>query len=211
MKIKLITLFFLLFLISCKTDPNKQIDEGNITNNTYHSNEIGWTIEIPKDWEVTHKSILDKRTQKGLDAINETAGIDFDMSGLKQLLNFQKNKFNIFQSTSEPFKLEYEGEWKENNAALKKLIYNTFIQRGIKTDSTETKIIKIDGLEFHSYQFTIYDFKDDIILNQIIYSRLINGLDFGVNINYNNESDKKEMLEVWLNSKFEKQKHTSSI
>lgn len=32
----------------------------------------------------------------------------------------------------------------------------------------------------------------------------MNGLDFGVNINYNNESDKKEMLEVWLNSKFQK-------
>ena len=72
------------------------------------------------------------------------------------------------------------------------------------TKSTETKIIEIDGLEFHTYEFTIYSPEGDIILNQIMYSRLINGLDFGVNINNNNESDKKEMLDVWLNSKFNK-------
>jgi hypothetical protein len=161
-------------------------------------------MEIPKNWDVTHKSILDKRLEKGLDAITETAGNEFDVSGLKKLLNFQKNQFNIFQSTSEPFQAEYEGEWEENNAGLKELIYNTYVQKGIKTDSTETKIAKIDGLEFQSYKFTIYNPKGDVILNQIMYSRLINGFDFGVNINYNNESDKKEMLEAWLNSKFQK-------
>ncbi|WP_299124987.1 hypothetical protein [uncultured Winogradskyella sp.] len=204
MKIKLTILLFLTVLISCKTYPNKQIDEGKITESKYHSKEIGWTMEIPKGWNVTHKSILDERIEKGLDAINETAEIEYDASELKQLLNFQKDKFNIFQSTSEPFELEYDGEWEENNAGLKKLVYNTYQQRGIKTDSTETKTIKIDGLEFQSYGFTIYSPKGEIILNQIMYSRLINGLDFGVNINYNNESDKKEMLEVWLNSKFKK-------
>ena len=204
MKIKLTILLLLTVLASCKTDPNKQIDEGEITENKYHSKEIGWTMDIPNGWNVTNKSVLDKRTKKGLDAINETAGIDIDANGLKHLLNFQKNKFNIFQSTSEPFELEYEGEWEENNAGLKELIYNTYSEKGIKTDSTETKIVKIDGLDFKSYEFTIYSPKGDIILNQIMYSRLVNGFDFGININYNNESDKKEMLEVWLNSKFKK-------
>ncbi|MBD3864671.1 hypothetical protein [Olleya marilimosa] len=204
MRIYILTILTFTLFISCKTDPNKQIDEGKITENKYHSKEIGWTMEIPKGWNVTHKSVLDERTEKGLDAINETAGIEYDASGLKQLLNFQKNKFNIFQSTSEPFELEYEGEWEENNAGLKELIYNTYLQRGMKTDSTETKTIEIDGLKFQSYEFTIYSPKGDVILNQIMYSRFINGLDFGVSINYNNESDKKEMLDVWLSSKFKK-------
>jgi len=92
MKIKLTILLLLTVLVSCKTDPNKQIDEGEITENTYNSKEIGWTMNIPNGWDVTHKSILDRRTKKGLDAIGETAGIDIDASGLKQLLNFQKNK-----------------------------------------------------------------------------------------------------------------------
>ena len=30
----------------------------------------------------------------------------------------------------------------------------------------------------------------------------MNGFDFGVNINYNNEANKEELLEAWLNSKF---------
>ena len=204
MKIKLTFLLCLIVLFSCKTDPNKQIDEGKITKNSYHSEEIGWTMEIPKGWYVTNKSALDKRTKKGLDAISETAGIEYDASSLKQLLNFQKNQFNIFHSTSETFEEEYEGEWNVNNAGIKELVYNTFMERGIRTDSTETKTIKIDGLEFQSYGFTIYSPKGDVILNQIMYSRLINGLDFGVNINYNNETYKQEMLDSWLNSKFKK-------
>ncbi len=204
MKTKLTILLFSTVLFSCKTDPNKQIDEGKITENIYHSEEIGWTMEIPKGWHVTHKSDLDKRTKKGLDAIGETAGIEIDASGLKQLLNFQKNQFNIFQSTSEPFEEEYEGEWEENNIGLKELIYRTYLEKGIRADSTETRTIKIDGLEFKSSEFTIYSPKGEVVLNQILYSRLINGLDFGVNINYNNESDKKEMLEAWSNSKFKK-------
>lgn len=209
MKIKLTFLLLVTILTSCKTDPNKQIDEGKITENTYHSKEIGWTMEIPSGWNVTHKSVLDKRTKKGLNAISETTGVEIEVKGLKQLLNFQKNKYNIFQSNSEPFELEYEGEWEDNNAGVKKIIYNTYLQRGIKTDSTETKIVKIDGLDFQSYEFTIYDPKGNVILNQIMYGRLINGLNFGVNINYNNKSDKKEMLDVWLNSKFRKKKRTA--
>ncbi len=204
MKTKLTILLFLTVLFSCKTDPNKQIDEGKITENIYHSEEIGWTMEIPKGWNITHKSAIDRRTKKGLEALSETAGVEIDANGLKQLLNFQKNKFNIFQSVSEPFKEEYEGEWEENNIELKKLIYITYLEKGIKVDSTETITIKIDGLEFKSSKFTIYSPKGEVILNQIMYSRLINGLDFGVSINYNNESDKKEILEAWLNSKFKK-------
>jgi hypothetical protein len=90
MNIKFSILLLLTVLASCKTDPNKQIDEGEIRNNVYSSKEIGWTIDIPHGWNVTEKNILDGRTKKGLDAISETAGIDIDTSGLKQLLNFQK-------------------------------------------------------------------------------------------------------------------------
>ncbi|MNE81863.1 hypothetical protein D3C80_1785430 [compost metagenome] len=135
-------------------------------------------------------------------AIEETIDAKVDYSGLKNLIRFQKNQFNIFQSTSEPFKQEYEGEWKENNNSLKTIIYSTFENQGIKSDSSATSIEKIDGLDFHTYSFTIYDPKGNIILKQIMYSRLINGFDFGVNINYNNEKDKNEMLKAFRKSKF---------
>jgi hypothetical protein len=37
-----------------------------------------------------------------------------------------------------------------------------------------------------------------------MYSRLINGYDFGANINYNNDDDKKIMVDAFKNSKFDK-------
>lgn len=119
-------------LISCgQTDPNKQVDEGSVNENKYHSNEIGWTIEIPDGWTVSDKDQVQARNEKGLKLIEETLEGEVDYSGLKNLIGFKKNQFNIFQSTSEPFELEYEGEWEENNAALKEVIYTTYLNQGI--------------------------------------------------------------------------------
>ena len=207
MNLRQIIIFFgiLISISSCKKiDPNNQIDEGNFENNIYSSKEIGWNISIPENWEIISREQNEEYEKKGLDAIEKMVDGEIDASGLKNLIGFQKNKFNIFQSTSEPFVVEYPGEWEENNAGLKELIYDTYENQGIKVDSSVTKTIKIDGLDFKTYEFIIYSPKGDVIINQLMYSRLINGLDFGVNINYNNESDKKEMLNSWLNSKFKK-------
>ena len=122
-------------LTSCgQVDPNKNIDEGKVEGNIYTSQEIGWTIEIPKGWTVIDKEKTKETNEKGLKAIEETIDGQVDYSGLKNIISFQKNQFNIFQSTSEPFELEYEGEWEENNAALKDIIYSTNENQGIKVD-----------------------------------------------------------------------------
>lgn len=202
MKFNFLTIIAFAILVSCKSDPNKQIDEGRISDNFYHSKEIAWTMEIPNGWNVTHRSELSKRTEKGLDAINETAGIDYDASELKQLLNFQKDRFHIFQSTSEPFELEYEGEWEENNEGIKELIYETYSSRGIKIDTSSSKEI-IDKLEFEVFHITMYGPDGKIMLYQDMYARHINGYDFGVNLNYINDEEKNEMIKAWEKSKFE--------
>ena len=202
MKYNLVTLLVITILISCKSDPNKQIDEGQIVENIYHSEEIGWTMEIPTGWNITHGSEVSRRTKKGLDAINETAGIDYDASELKKLLNFQKDRFHIFQSSSEPFELEYENEWKENNEGIKELIYVTYLSRGIKIDTSSSKET-IDKLEFEVFHITMYGLDGKIILYKDMYGRHINGYDFGVNLNYINDKEKSEMMKAWRNSKFE--------
>lgn len=194
-----------LSLTSCgQVDPNKNIDEGKVEGNIYTSEEIGWTIEIPKGWTVVDKEKTKETNEKGLKALEETMDGEIDFSGLKNLISLQKDQFNIFQSTSESFELEYEGEWEENNAALKEIIYTTYLNQGMKADSSATTIEKIDGLEFQKYSFTIYSPKGEVILKQIMFSRLINGFDFGVNINYNNDKDRDELLKVFRNSKFKK-------
>lgn len=207
MKKLLFTIIIGIFvtLTSCgQVDPNKNIDEGKVEGNIYTSEEIGWTIEIPKGWTVVEKEKTREINEKGLKALEETIDSKIDYSGLKNLISFQKHQFNIFQSTSEPFEFEYEGEWEENNAAIKEIIYFTYENKGIKVDSTATKIETIDGLDFQTYSFTIHNPKGEIILKQIMYSRLINGFDFGVNINYNNDKDRDELLKVFRNSKFKK-------
>ena len=194
-----------LSLTSCgQVDPNKNIDEGKVEGSFYTSQEIGWTIEIPEGWTVVDMEKTKETDEKARKAIEETMDGEIDLSAFKKLISFQKDQFNSLQSSSEPFELEYEGEWEENNAALKEIIYTTFLNQGIKSDSSATTIEKIDGLEFQKYSFTIYSPKGEVILKQIMFSRLINGFDFGVNINYTNDKDRDELLKVFRNSKFKK-------
>lgn len=125
----------LITLYSCgKVNPNKTIDEGKVDQNTYTSEEIGWTIEIPKGWQVTTMEYKEQKEKKGYDALKEVTG-DFDYDELRNLIGFQKNQFNVFQSTSEPFKLEYEGEWEDNNQLLKETMFYTYENQGIKVDT----------------------------------------------------------------------------
>lgn len=193
-----------LILSSCRQpDPNEQIDEGTVKENTYTSEEIGWTIEIPDGWTVIEIEQTKANNEKGLKAIEETIEGEIDFSGLKNLIGFQKNQFNIFQSTSEKFELEYEGEWKDNNEAIKELLYTTYTNQGIDIDTSSSQTA-IDGLDFEVFHVTVYAPNGEIILHQDMYSRHINGFDFGVNLNYNNDKDKDALMTSWKNSKFEK-------
>ncbi|WP_117885199.1 hypothetical protein [Aureibaculum luteum] len=194
-------LVILIVMTSCKkNNTDKHIDDANV----YNSKEIGWTITIPNDWIVTTKKQSNSDTNKGKEILENQIGSEINISGLKNLIGFQKNAFNRFQSTSQPFEIEYPGEWEENNILLKKLMYDTFTEQEMKIDTSATMVVNIDGLDFQTYEFIIYDPDGEEIIKQQMYNRLINGFDFGVNIKYNNEADKKEMLDAWINSKFKK-------
>lgn len=195
----------LFMAASCQpADPNKNIDEGNIAGNVYTNEEIGWTIEIPEGWTIVDREKTEALNEKGQEAFEKTLDAEIDASKLKNLISFEKNRFNIFQSASEPFEPEYEGEWEENNSSLKEITYATYVNAGIRVDSSVTTTETVDGLTFQTYSFTIYGPDGEMILEQLIYARLINGNDFGVNLNYNNYVDRDEMLKVFRNSKFRK-------
>ncbi|MCH8905339.1 MAG: hypothetical protein IIA45_15680 [Bacteroidetes bacterium] len=55
------------------------MDEGNIAENIYTSDAIGWTIEIPEGWEITKKSQIEEEIEVGMEAVDEVIeeGIDF--------------------------------------------------------------------------------------------------------------------------------------
>ncbi len=202
--ITMIAFIALSYTSFAQVNSNKKTDEGKIEGNIYTSNEIGWVIEIPKNWTIVDVESSKAVNEKGAKAIEEAFDGDIDFSGLKNLISLKKDLFNSFQSTSEPFELEYEGEWEENNIALKDIIFTTYQSQGLKADSSITQTETIDGVVFQTYTFTLYNPKGEVILQQIMYSSLINGFDFGVNINYNNDKDRDELLRAFRSSKFRK-------
>lgn len=196
-----IILIIIPLLFACKSDPNKELDEGAINEGYYHYEEIGWTIEIPEGWIVTKRNELEEQTKDGLDAINETTGIEHDISGLKQLINFHKDEFHSFQSSAEPFDESQDGSWQENNLMLNELIYETLSQHGIELDTSYAKT-RIDNKDFELFHITLYGPEGEVILYQDIYGSLINGHDVGINLNYINDKEKAELIRVLTNSTF---------
>ncbi len=202
--IHLVFALIALCLASCtKPDPNSQIDEGLLSENSYVSDEIGWSMTMPEGWELLSRKQVDFYENMGADLLSETAGEEISYAGLKNLLHFQKDRFNIFQSTSEPFALEYEGEWEENNEALKQLLLQTYADQGIHAKVTETQKEEVGGVVFETYTFSLFAPNGEVIIRQIMYSTLRNGYDFGVNITYNKDESRDVMLEAWRESVFE--------
>ncbi|MEO0895289.1 MAG: hypothetical protein AAFY71_02640 [Bacteroidota bacterium] len=202
MKQLLISLLAFFLLSSCQQDPNKQVDEGQVAEDTYHSEEIGWTIKIPKGWQVTSRDKLQELQDTGMEMMEESSGQKFDLSGFKQLISFQKDQFHIFQSTSETFNPEEDGDWAANNKAIKRLVYQTFASQGIRLDTSSQKEI-IGGKEFEVYHVTIYGPDGQVILYQDMYGLFINGFDFGANLSYRDEDKKEEMMNAWKSSTFD--------
>lgn len=198
--ILLSALFTFLLLASCTPNPNDQIDEGKIVENTYHSEEIGWTIEIPKDFEITSRDKIQSAFDRGA-AVVEEGGVIVDASELKFLINFNKDQFNSFESTSEKMKGWTFQEWDENNQVVKDLIAETLTNQGIDTD-TLSYLADIDGLEFDVFHTRIYGPNGKVLLEQDMYTRLINGYDFSAIISYNDHKLKESMLNAFKRSKF---------
>lgn len=203
-------LFFALIIASTivvfnscsQVDPNKQVDEGAVEKDTYTHEELGWTINLPESWEVVTREELQDKIKQGEEAIEDTYDEDIDVSGVKSLISFKKDQFNIFTSTSQPFEEEYPDHWKETNSEIKVLLYNTYVSKGIKVDTSSNEIT-VDGQNFQVFSSALYTPEGKLILNQDMYSCLRNGIDFAVTLNYNNPIDKEIMQKAWKGSTFE--------
>jgi hypothetical protein len=167
----------LSILISFSSFCQKNTDD-NFDGKIYSNSALGWAIEVPENWE-----LITPQEFKEIEEIGKKmSDYEVDMSGLKYLIGFKKNSFNFFQSSSEY--LYHPEKWKFYEKGLKEMIFNDYISNGIQVDTTATKKIKVDGVEFQYYKILIYNSKGDLVLNQLLFSGLINNMSFGVNINY---------------------------
>jgi hypothetical protein len=201
------TLLLLVFscFFACKK-PKKQ-PYGNkdiIQNNIFENKEIGWKMEIPKNWKIIKRKESHKAVLEGYEKVESTTGEKYDKNQFTNILKFEKDMFNFFSSTIEKYDKKVHGKWSETNKKTKEIIYETYLKQGIKVDSSATKTENINGVEFETYELTLYNQKNEIALNQIMFSQYINGFDFGININFNNEEDRELLLKHWRESKFMK-------
>lgn len=201
MKIKILILLALSYtLSSCGSSPQPE-ETGKPIN--YNSKEIGWTIIIPAGYKLISKAKIDVNDQKGKEAIGQVYNGEVTVDSLQHLASFQKNQFNIFDSTIERYDEKRPGEYEKNNQELRKLIFDTYSNQKIKADTSSGKET-IQGHVFHAFYIKIYGPNGEPLMNQIMYGTLINGYDFGVNINYNNEIDKNLLINAFKKSKFDK-------
>ena len=200
-----------LFLISCKEkkqtlkDKQDEIEIGSLDSaHQYKADEIGWTAKIPMGWEVQTKDDTKDNTERGKKEIEKTLNVEVDASGLKQLINLKKDKFNSFLSTIEPYDEAQAGSYAANNKRIYGILKSTYAAKNIDAKYEEDSAI-IDGLTFFVFKIKLYTpDKKEVLLNQLMYSRLINGYDFGMTLSYNDEDALLQLENMVFTSRFSK-------
>jgi hypothetical protein len=175
-----------------------------LRDNAFFSDEVGWIMPVPEGWEVMSAERVEALDARGEASIEEHTGVEVDRAGLINLLHLQRDDYNAFQSTAELFVEEYDGEWKDNNEALKGVLRETYQNAGLGVMISETRIETVDGVVFETYTCTLSMPDGSELMKQTLYSSLIRGYDFGASISYNNENDRDEILAAWRNSTFAK-------
>jgi len=205
-------LFFLALLLfsvsSCKHkqtyhEKKKEIDAGHLSeNNIYSAKEVGWTVQVPDGWQIITRKEKKVLSEKGKKSVEETLGENIDASELVELINFKKDMFNSFLSTMEPFDEKKYGSYDNQNTTIHELVKKTYASKNIYAEY-ELGALRIDGKMFDRFITKVYSpDKKNIIINQAMFSCLINGYDFSMVINYNNEKDKETLMNVIQSSKF---------
>jgi hypothetical protein len=200
--LNLLIVLFVLNFSACKKKP--AADETTATEelsgaNSFKSEEIGWSIIVPQDWEIINQDELKAEEEIGRELAGET--VEEQGSKLNFVVSFRRDEFNFLSATTQAFTEEYPGEYQDNNRLINELIYNTFMSQGIQVETTKDST-EIGGKQFSIYTNKIFDANGEVFITQELYSCLINGYDFAVNLAYNNDTYKEEMLEALRKSKF---------
>lgn len=203
--LRCLQLVWLVSLVSCgPIDRNEQVDEGSVAGNVYTSDAIGWTIEIPSGLTVVSRNQIEESNERGRDYFEETVGEDFSTKQIRYLINFRKDMFNSFVSTSEQMNVAEQQDYAALKDNVKTVMCETYKKNDVQFHVTDTETVEIGGLEFSTFQFHVHGPGGEILLTQRMYNRLIDGKDFSVAISYNDQACGDEILTAWKNSKFKK-------
>jgi hypothetical protein len=213
-------LYFCLLLtfmvIGCNTQPKskqtlqekqKELDAGKLDEkNIYTAEEIGWTAALPRDWKVMTKRENYLLNQKTKNVFRDDLGTDLSYSGLVNLICIEKDQFNLFVSTIQPFKELTEGDYDQHVMAIQNMMLEFYKAKGVPEEH-ELGAVRIDGVMFDRFCTKLYTVdKKKIILEQKLFSALINGYVFSMSMNFNNSDDEEALMHLVMNSRFYQKK-----
>lgn len=169
---------------------------------TYHHAGIGWTITIPKGFSMLSKGRMEANEAKGRNALGADSSKEASADGLQHLVNFQKNQFNQFNATLAKFS-GTEIAYDKNQQLVKKMIFDAYSKQQIKIDTSSGKG-EFAAKTFHAFFIKIYGPNGSVVMDQALYSALIDGYDLSINMNSNNEIDRTLLLDAFKHSTFAK-------
>jgi hypothetical protein len=173
----------------------------------YTAPHIGWKVTLPTlpaGWRQMSGQETAAEAQKARALVEKNAGGPVDAKGWRHLLNLEKDAFNAFISNVEPYDEKVAGPYAERHKAMQEQLLNTYKNVGAKLGKFQVAKENIDGLEFLTIELDLMHPRkpNEIAMSQKIYSRHINGFDFGITLSTNNPADRKVLEAVVAASKF---------
>ena len=200
---KIALIFIILLFVSCRTreDMSAYFDEGRIEDNAYISDSAGWKMAIPEGWELTQKI-----NEEDVNAAQEYFDTKLTMPFISSLISLKKETLNTFRSCIYNNVKGNIEELKEFMASNMKSISSV---RSPVENITISPIGKefIDSIEFHTYSYQLYlPYPINKKVYGISYMSLIGNKYIEISMNYTNSKSKKEIMDAWRNSVFDKSK-----
>ena len=188
-------LIVLILVFSCKGQTKAK-------QKTIYNRDFKWTISIPAGFDTVSSEKWTKMQKRGADAIEKTYDAQIE-NRAKTLFVFQNDQFNYFESNVQPFDSTIDGNYVESFKEVNKYLYGTFEaqMKDAKLDSSSSTQV-ISGLLFQTFKMVVI-MPNKMVMNWQMYSRLFGNEEFTVNIMTVDKQKEKELLNSWLNSKFD--------
>ena len=196
-----LSLFLLIIapLYSCNSQSSNDVEYKK-----FEDLGTGWTTTYPFSFRVMTQEEIDKLEGRGQKALESTIDAKLELLH-KNLLWLKKDQFNSFTSNSQAFDTIADGSYEDSQEIIYQTLEEAYRSHGIPFDVKYGKT-KIDNLEFSTMETTVYTpDRKNILMTQILYDRLINGvISLTLNVNYNNEKDKAALLGIISSTKLSK-------
>ena len=204
MKYLLVTLT--LFINSCDNENNalirdKTASEGSITDGIYSSKQFGWSMKVPRSWEVdTSSSKMDEIRQEGRKMINDVDPNVPQGNKPVQLL-FAKKNMSSFIAIAEKLGNNETIDLTLQAYAQKKLLTDAYESQGIPVVESKVEAGLLDGVECEILTLAMGDREN--LLGQLFYILQRRGYVLTFCITFDNKADRDEIYESLNDCKFE--------